>query len=84
MGVHFDWDNNEQKTMMGGLGGAGRKLKAGYEDIKEKIHELEEMIDEELYWAQMVKPSMGKRTLKGGHGVPLSRCVIPCWSCLYC
>ena len=83
LAASLGWDSvwGGQKPLMGS-GGVGAKMREGLEDIKEKLHDLEEEVeDEERYWAQMMEGGgMSKRMLKGdGHGVPLSgaRCDLP-------
>ena len=58
-------DGNDQKPL-GGFGGRGRPMPAGEMPLTEE--------EEKKYWAQMIREDtgLGKRVLKGGHGVPLS------------
>lgn len=58
-------DGNDQKPL-GGFGGRGRPAPAGEMPMTEE--------EEKKYWAQMIREDtgLGKRVLKGGHGVPLS------------
>ncbi|WWD16697.1 hypothetical protein CI109_101127 [Kwoniella shandongensis] len=67
LGLAHEESVNGQKPMMG-MGGSGRKIKGehhGQPDITDE--------DREKYWAQMIHHDDNeKRTLKGGHGVPLS------------
>ncbi|KAK8861397.1 hypothetical protein IAR55_002216 [Kwoniella newhampshirensis] len=67
LGLAHEESVNGQKPMMG-MGGSGRKLKGEHQTPPELNDE-----DREKYWAQMIHHNGNeKRTLKGGHGVPLS------------
>ncbi|WWC68815.1 uncharacterized protein I206_102750 [Kwoniella pini CBS 10737] len=70
LGLSHEEFYNGQKPLMG-FGGSGRKTK-GEHHHHYNHHEMSDE-DKDKFWAQMVRHEGNeKRTLKGGHGVPLS------------